>query len=75
MFWNESFEAACRAGGTFIRGCGAEFSRFVLGLANTEGNDTGSRVCYGLLKETVTGSGALRRIGRSPLGYRSRQLG
>ena len=53
LFWNESFESACSTGAAFVRKYGSEYCRFVVGLADTEGSDTGARVSYGLLKETV----------------------
>ena len=53
LFWNESFEAACSTGEAFVRKFGSEYCRFVVGLSDTEGSDTGARICYSLLKETV----------------------
>lgn len=52
VFWNEAFERACSAAPSHIEEYSAQFSRFAIGLSESEGRDTGRRVIYGLLKNS-----------------------
>ncbi|MEX2499481.1 MAG: ATP-binding protein [Wenzhouxiangellaceae bacterium] len=57
VFWNEAFERACNAVPHRAGELALEFARFVIGLSDTEGSDTGHRVSYGLLKNAARAPG------------------
>jgi hypothetical protein len=66
VFWNQAFDRACNASPHLVKEFSSSFARFVLGLSKTEGGDTGHRLTYGLLKNSVAApsqsAGILRRI-------------
>jgi len=53
VFWNEALERACRAAPERTGKFTARFAQFVIGLAITEGSDTGYRVTYSLLRNAT----------------------
>ena len=53
VFWNEAFERACRTAPERTGEFAAQLAQFVIGLADTEGGDTGHRIIYGLLKNAA----------------------
>lgn len=53
VFWNEAFERACNTAPERTGEFAAHLAQFVIGLSDTEGSDTGSRITYGLLKNAA----------------------
>ena len=53
VFWNETFQRACRTAPKLTGEFSAQLAQFVIGLSNTEGSDTGHRIAYGLVKNSA----------------------
>ena len=70
VFWNEAFERACNTVPDRAGELALEFARFVIGLSDTEGSDTGHRVSYGLLKNAARAPGHCAGIISRVIGTR-----
>ena len=53
VFWNKAFERACHTDPERTGEFATHLAQFVIGLSDTEGSDTGSRITYGLLKNVA----------------------